>query len=101
MDTRTRKRLRQIAHHLDPVVIVGDQGISDAVVAETVRALDDHELIKVKIHSEDRTERQQLGDTLAAACAAECIQRIGKIVVLYRKNPEPKANLSNLVRFGA
>lgn len=100
-DSATRRRLKRIAHHLHPVVLVGEQGVTEAVVAETQRALDDHELIKVRLHSEDRELRQTLADDLALACGAAVIQRIGKIAVLFRKNPEPKARLSNLVRFGA
>jgi RNA-binding protein len=97
---RDRKRLRQIAHHLDPVIIVGDQGVSDAVVAETDRALTDHELIKVKVQSGDREERALATAALAGACSAEVVQAIGRVVVLYRRNPEAKPRLSNLARFG-
>jgi RNA-binding protein len=97
---RDRKRLRQIAHHLDPVIIVGEHGVSDALIAETDRALTDHELIKVKIQSSDREERANAGTALAAACRAEVVQSIGKILVLFRRNPEAKPRLSNLARFG-
>ena len=100
MDSATRKRFRQIAHHLHPVVIIGEAGVSEAVVAETDRALADHELIKVKISAEDREDRQLLGEALAEACRAEVVQRIGKVLVLYRKNPEAKASLSNVQRAG-
>ncbi|MGE0623551.1 MAG: ribosome assembly RNA-binding protein YhbY [Pseudomonadales bacterium] len=100
MDNATRKRLRQIAHHLHPVVIVGDAGVSDALVAETDRALNDHELIKVKVNAEDREARQALGAALTDACRAEVVQRIGKVLVLYRHNPEARADLSNVLRAG-
>lgn len=99
LDGPGRRRLRRIAHHLDPVVLVGDQGLSDAVTAETRRALDDHELIKVRLHVGDRDQRAALAATLAAATGAVVVQTIGKVVVLYRKNPEPNPKLSNLVRF--
>jgi len=98
--TRDRKRLRQIAHHLDPIVTIGDAGITDAIVAETERALTDHELIKVRMHSTDRDERALAADALATACKADIVQSIGKILVLYRRNPEAKPKLSNLARFG-
>ena len=98
MDNQTRKQLKQIAHHLQPVVTVGDAGVSDAVIAETDRALKDHELIKVKLHSADRDEREHLGETLAAACEAETVQKIGKVIVLFRRNPQPNPDLSNLSR---
>ena len=98
MDNKTRRRLRQIAHHLSPVVSIGEAGVSDAVIAETDRALNDHELIKVKIHSADRAVRTAQSDALLRACGAQAVQRIGKVLVLYRPNPEAKAELSNLSR---
>lgn len=100
MDNTTRKKLRQIAHHLQPVVSVGDGGVSDGVIAETERALADHELIKVKLHAADRDERNAQGESLRAACQAEVVQRIGKVLVLYRANPEARAELSNVTRGG-
>lgn len=96
MDSATRKRLRQLAHHLRPVVTVGESGLSTGVRAETDRALDDHELIKVKLNIADRNSRQALAAELAAACAAEAVQHIGKVLVLYRKNMEGGTRLSNL-----
>ncbi len=98
MDNKTRKRLRQIAHQLEPVVSVGDAGVSEAVIAETQRALDDHELIKVKIHAADRTDRALLGEALVEHCGATVVQKIGKVLVLFRQNPQPKPHLSNLTR---
>lgn len=100
MDPKTRKRMKQIAHHLDPVVSVGDQGLSDNLLAEAERALKDHELIKVRIHSADREQRAKLGTELAGRCAAEVVQKIGKVIVLYRANPEPNTALSNVSRYG-
>ena len=98
MDSAERKALRRIAHHLHPVVMIGDGGVSDAVIAETNRALDDHELIKVKVNAMERDDRNALIDALARACGAETVQRIGKVVVLFRKNPDAKPGLSNLTR---
>ena len=98
MDSAERKKYRRIAHHLHPIVMVGDGGVSDAVIAETNRALDDHELIKVKVNAMDRQDRGEMIDALAAACQAETVQKIGKIVVLYRRNPEANPALSNLSR---
>jgi RNA-binding protein len=96
----TRQRLKRIAHHLDPVILVGEQGVSDGLVAETDRALADHELIKIRIHATDRDQRRQLAHSLAAACDAELIQSIGKVSVLYRANPEAPPRLSNVKRYG-
>ncbi|MEM7220878.1 MAG: YhbY family RNA-binding protein [Pseudomonadota bacterium] len=100
MDSSTRKRLRAIAHDLDPVVIVGDAGLSPGVVAETERAIRDHELIKAKVNLEDRGNRKALGDDLAARTGAEVVQRIGKMLVLFKANPEANPRLSNVLKFG-
>ena len=95
-----RRRLKRIAHHLDPVVMVGERGVSEAVVAETQRALADHELIKVRIQSGNRGTREAMARALAQACDAEVLHRVGKVAVLFRKNAEPNHRLSNLTRFG-
>ena len=99
LDTQQRKRLRAIAHHLDPIVSIGDGGVSAGVIEETNRALRDHELIKAKVHSEDREERSSLGDDLCAETGAEIVQRIGKTIVLYRMNPDANPKLSNVKRY--
>lgn len=94
-----RKRLRQIGHALQPVVMLGNQGLTDNVVEETLRALNDHELIKVKVVTEDRESRATLIAELVARTAAQNVQQIGKIVLLYKKAAQQNAKLSNIVRF--
>jgi RNA-binding protein len=96
-----KRRLRAAAHGLSPIVIVAARGVTDSVVAETDRALRDHELIKVRVEIDDRDARRSAGSTLAERCAAEVAQTIGKIWVLYRANPGADPKLSNLRRRGA
>ncbi len=98
---REKRNLRRIAHHLNPVVTVAENGLSDNLRDETDRALSDHELIKVRISVDDRSTRRALGEKLAARCDAHIIQIIGKAFVLYRANPEADAKLSNLARFSS
>jgi RNA-binding protein len=98
LTAKDRRRLRQIAHHLEPVVIVAGKGLGEGVVQEVNRALTDHELIKVRVDIADRDLRRAAADELAARCAADIAQSIGKVWVLYRPNPEAKAKLSNLKR---
>lgn len=100
MDNKTRRKYRSIAHHLKPVVLLGEAGLSDAVIAETDRALNDHELIKIRISS-DRDERAVQQQQLEERCSAEVVQSIGRTLVLFRKNPKPNPKLSNLSRVGA
>lgn len=97
---RHKRALRQIAHHLSPVVTIAAKGISDHLQNETQRALSDHELIKIRVSIDDRNARKALGTKLADTCQAEIVQVIGKIFVLYRANPEADSNLSNIARFG-
>ena len=99
LSSSQKKTLRRIAHHLDAVVQVGDQAITEGVIQETDRALRDHELIKVRVNNGEREDRNQACEALAKSCAAEIVQKIGKVVVLYRSNPKADPKLSNLHRF--
>lgn len=94
-----RKRLRQIGHALQPVVMIGTHGLTDNVVEETLRALNDHELIKVKVAGEDREQRTALIQQLVERTTAENVQQIGKIVLIYKKAAQQNPKLSNIVRF--
>lgn len=94
-----KKRFRRIGHELKPVVLTGAQGLSEGILAETERALEDHELIKVRINGEDREERAEAMQMLARHCQAQIVQIIGKIVLLYRPARKPNAKLSNLLRY--
>jgi RNA-binding protein len=76
------------AHHLKPIVMVGGKGLSDSLLAELDRALNDHELIKVTIAGAEREERRQITEELCRASSAEVVQIIGRISVLYRKRRE-------------
>lgn len=93
------KALRGIGHKLEPIVMIGGNGITDSVIEETLRALNDHELIKVKIPAGDGETRKAHGNELAAATGSEVVHRIGRMVLLYKANPEPNVKLSNLHRF--
>ena len=81
-----RRALRARAHPLHPVVIVGSRGLTASVLKEAEIALRSHELIKMKLASDDRGERTSQCAALAEALAAAPVQQIGKIVVFYREN---------------
>lgn len=89
MNAADKRKFRAEAHALKPVVMIGQAGLTDAVMAEVVLALDTHELIKVKIRAE-REERVTMGEQICSATGAELIQAIGQIAVLYRYNPQKK-----------
>jgi RNA-binding protein len=80
-----KKALKAQAHSLNPVVMIGQAGLTEAVSAEIDTALIAHELIKVKIRAE-REERNEMAQVICATHQAELIQSIGQIVVIYRKN---------------
>ena len=82
--------LRRECHHLKPVIWLGNQGYTDAVAAEIERALDSHELIKIKVNTSDKTERDKLANHLCEAHQAELIQRIGQTVCIYRESDDNK-----------
>jgi len=83
-----RKAHRANAHHLDPVVMVGAGGLTAAVKKETDAALNAHGLIKVRVFSDDRAARSEIYQTLADELGAAPIQHIGKLLVLWRPQPE-------------
>jgi putative RNA-binding protein, yhbY family len=80
--------LRARAHHLNPVVMVGQHGLTEAVIRETETALRAHELIKVRVLGDERDERLLIGDELCAATGAQLVQHIGKLLVLYRERSD-------------
>ena len=82
-----RKEKRADAHHLDPVVMVGSDGLTSAVQKETDAALNAHGLIKVRVLSDERETREGIFATLADALNAAPIQHIGKLLVLWRPMP--------------
>jgi RNA-binding protein len=83
-----RKEKRADAHHLDPVVLIGGDGLTPAVVKETDAALNAHGLIKVRVFSDERETRDEMFTTLADKLNAAPIQHIGKLLVLWRPMPE-------------
>ena len=100
INSSTRKKCRQIGHHLRPIVTVGNSGITGGVIEEMQRALRDHELIKVKLNIEKKSEREREAKNLSTALDAHFIQLIGKNALLYKKNPSAKSSsLSNVAKY--
>ena len=81
---RERQHLKGRAHGLEPLVHVGHHALTDAVAAEIDRALTAHELVKVRVDAPDRDTRAELCDAIAARMDAAEVQRVGKILVLWR-----------------
>ncbi len=87
MNSADKKNLKAEAHSLKPVIMIGQSGLTAAVLAEIELALDSHELIKVRIRAE-REDRKQISEKICTTTGAELIQSIGQIVVIYRLNPD-------------
>lgn len=88
LDNHQRRALKQRAHHLKPVVLLGAAGLTEPVLAGIELALDHHELIKVRVNGGDRDLRDAQVRTIVAETGAALVQRIGNIAVLYRANPQ-------------
>jgi RNA-binding protein len=88
LTTKQRQFLRGLAHPLAPVVRVGRNGVTPAVVAETKKSLLSHELIKVRFDAEDAEERKSQAEFLAAEADAQLAGRVGKVAMLYREREE-------------
>jgi RNA-binding protein len=90
---KQRRFLRGLAHPLKPVILIGNAGVSEGVIAETSRALHDHELIKVRMSGADRDARDLALAELARSTGAALVGRIGHVATLFK----PNAQLSKIV----
>ncbi|HQU15428.1 MAG: RNA-binding protein [Chromatiales bacterium 21-64-14] len=84
---RQKQQLFGRAQRLKPVVIVGGAGLNDGVLQEIERALEHHELIKVRVNAADRAGREQLIERICAASGANLVKRVGHVATLFRRNP--------------
>ena len=92
------KQLRAIGHKLKPVITIAGKGITDNISAEIERALNEHELIKIKLAVGSRGARSAVTQQVIADCGAELIQSIGNIILILRRSAKPEPKLSNLIR---
>jgi len=79
-----KKYLRSIAHDLKPVVMIGQHGLSEAVLAELRSTMAIHELLKIKVRAENREEKQQIIDKIVEFSEADIVQVIGGVLVIYK-----------------
>lgn len=98
LSNEQKKAYRAIGHGLNPIVTIAGNGLSEGVLEELNRALDDHELIKVKLAVGDRDIKKAVIAEMVKICSATLVQQIGNTALLLRRNPKAKANLSNLNR---
>jgi RNA-binding protein len=93
-----KKQYKSIGHHLKPVVTIADNGLTEGVTAELERALSDHELIKIQLRITVREDRLAVITELCKTAKSELVQVIGKMALIYRKNPKANKQLSNVSR---
>ncbi len=88
-----KKYLRGLGHGLKPLVMVGEAGVSESLLAEFDTTLAHHELIKVSVRVGDRRVRGEVIEELCATGSAQLVQRVGNMALLYRENPESKKKI--------
>ncbi len=88
--------LKGLAHPMKPVLIMGDKGVTDSFLAEAERAIEYHELIKIRIAGEDRDAKKAIAAEITSTLNATMIQHIGNVITLFKRNHEaPKIFFSN------
>ncbi|WP_427979825.1 ribosome assembly RNA-binding protein YhbY [Agarivorans sp.] len=93
LTNKQKQHLKSLAHNLKPVVMLGSNGLTEGILAEIELALAHHELIKVKIATDDREMKQLIADTIVSKVNAVKVQVIGHILVIYRPSEEQKIEL--------
>lgn len=91
-----KKQYRSLGHNLKPVVTIAGNGLSENVMSELNRALEDHELIKIKLVVADRELRKQVVEEICQQARCEIVQEIGKVALIFRAARKRNAKLSNL-----
>ncbi|NIG87955.1 ribosome assembly RNA-binding protein YhbY [Serratia symbiotica] len=93
LNSEQKQHLKGLAHPLKPVVMLGNHGLTEGVLAEIEQALEHHELIKVKIAAEDRETKTLIADAIVRETGACNVQVIGNTLILYRPSKERKINI--------
>lgn len=96
INNEQKKQLRNIGHNLKPIVMIAGKGLSEGVLAELERALEDHELIKIKLAIVDREIRKSLVQEICTTMNATVVQEIGKVALLYRVSSKENLKKSNV-----
>jgi len=93
LTSKQKQHLRGLAHHLKPIILVGNKGISEQLLEEFNLAIEFHELIKVKLNSTDRQAHTQMVQQIVDHSASEIIQSIGKTATFFRASEHHKIQL--------
>ena len=93
-----RQYLKGLAHSLNPVVMIGNQGLSDPVMREISISLDAHELIKIRVQGDDREQRTAMMEQICDELDAAPVQHIGKLLVIWRPSDKEKVTLPKVTK---
>jgi RNA-binding protein len=93
LNRRQISYLRSLAHPLPHVVTIGGAGLSDSVIAELESSLQHHELLKIKISSDNRELRKKIAEEICSTTAAEMVQLIGKVAIIFKPSEKQKIKL--------
>jgi len=99
LNNADKKRFRAIGHQLKPVITVAEKGLSENIQLELERALNDHELIKLKLVTGDKAAKAALIEEIRALSKGAVVQTIGHVLLLYRAAKKQDPKLSNVIRF--
>ncbi|WP_044407634.1 ribosome assembly RNA-binding protein YhbY [Thiomicrospira microaerophila] len=91
LSTNQKKYLRGLAHGLNPMIIIGSQGVTDSLMAELEKTLNHHEILKIKIAAGEREDRKGVIEHITKISRAQLVQSVGKMFVIYRaraKDPQ-------------
>jgi RNA-binding protein len=96
LSNKQKQYLKGLAHSLKPVIQLGNNGLTEGVLAEIEVALNHHELIKVKVPSDDREEKALIMDAIIRETRAAKLQTIGHVLVMFRPTDERKINVPRI-----
>ncbi|MDB2483010.1 YhbY family RNA-binding protein [Gammaproteobacteria bacterium] len=99
LNNADKKRFRAIGHQLKPVITVAEKGLSENIQLELERALNDHELIKLKLVTGDKAAKAALIEEICVLSKGAVVQTIGHVLLLYRAAKKQDPKLSNVIRF--
>ena len=94
LNTKQNQHLRRLAHHLKPVIIIGNAGLTDAVMEEIKNAISFHELVKIKLNGPDKATRNEMVDNIITNTDSHHVQSIGHVAIFYKASDEKKVSLS-------
>ena len=90
LSNKQKKYLRSLAHEKNPIILIGQHGLSKAVIEELLTTLNHHELLKIRIKTQNKTDKKEIIDKILVLTNTACVQVVGGILVLYKafeKNP--------------